>query len=285
MQLSNQCGNEHDLLNATLAPANSWPAPANYRSDRAPLNTPLLAWHISISVLSLAYFDQRTVISNTLISVVGAAVLGAARMTKPLSIMMLAAVMMAGSAALGRAQEGAVAKATADAFDARLFAGAPGRKAYACFVRHYDADHLVRHLNQKVSAMQLLMTAEMPPEQPTIEYSFRLGVKYRHRTGDFDSSGYCNHAVAEDAGREIRFACGVDCEGGGINVALANDDKSTIIRLDRITVWQRNKPDDEAGDALLAGADDKIFRLDRTDNQDCAALVTDRKDLAAIRHK
>jgi len=49
--------------------------------------------------------------------------------------------------------------------------------------------------------MQLLVTAEMAPEDNTLGYSFRLGVKYRHRPGDFDSSGYCSHAVAEDAGR------------------------------------------------------------------------------------
>jgi hypothetical protein len=68
-------------------------------------------------------------------------------------------------------------------------------------------------------------------------------------------------------------------------VALSKDDKSAVIRLERITIWQRNKPDDEAGDALLAGADDKIFRLERVDSRDCAALVADRKELAAIRHK
>jgi len=133
--------------------------------------------------------------------------------------------------------------------------------------------------------MQLLVTAEIPPDEKTLSYSFRLGVKYRDRGGDFDSSRFCNHAVAENTGKEIRFDCGVDCEGGGINVALSKDDKSAIIRLERITIWQRNKPDDEAGDALLAGADDKVFRLDRADMRDCASLVTDRKALAAIRHK
>ena len=153
------------------------------------------------------------------------------KMTKPLSIMRLAAVTMAGSAAVGHALEGVVAKATTDAFDARLFAGAPEKKAYACFMRHYDADHLARHPKQKVSAMR------------------------------------------QDAGRDVRLGCGVDCEGGGIDVALSRDDRSAIVRLDRITVWQRNKPDDEAGDALLAGADDKIFRLDRADSSDCAALL------------
>ena len=91
--------------------------------------------------------------------------------------------------------------------------------------------------------------------------------------------------MAEDTGKEIRLGCGVDCDGGGIGVALSKDDKSAIVRLERITVWRRNKPDDDAADALHAGADDKIFRLDRADAGECAELVTDRKELAALRHK
>ncbi|MGJ4892447.1 hypothetical protein ACQR1Y_29920 [Bradyrhizobium sp. HKCCYLRH3099] len=177
-------------------------------------------------------------------------------------------------------------KTQARMFDTRVFTKAPGQKAYACFTRRYDADHLARHPKQKVSAMQLLMTAEIPPGEREMTYSFRLGVSYRDRPGDFDSSGSCEHARVNDAGGEIRYNCPVDCEGGGIEIAMARDDKAAIVRLTRITVWQRdNKPDAEAGDALVAGADDKIFRVDRSDVADCAGLVTDRKELASIRHK
>jgi hypothetical protein len=76
------------------------------------------------------------------------------------------------------------------------------------------------------------VTAEDAPEDKTVNYSFRLGFKYRHRAGNFDSSGYCNHIVAENA-----------------------------------------------------GADDKIFRVDRADLHECSELVTGRKELAALRHK
>ena len=207
-------------------------------------------------------------------------------MKPTLSILTLAAAAtLALSAALSHAQEEGIDKAKAEAFDVRMFVKPPGKKAYACFVRHYDPDHLARHPKQKVSAMKLLMTAEIPPDENTTNYSFRLGVKYRHRSGDFDSSGGCGHVIAEDAGHEIRFGCGVDCDGGGIGVALSKDDKSAIIRLERVRIWQNNKPDEEAGDSLVAGADDKIFRLDRIDTRECASLVTDRRELAAIRHK
>ena len=72
-------------------------------------------------------------------------------------------------------------------------------------------------------------------------------------------------------------------DGGGIDVAM-KDDKSAILRMERIRVWDRKRPDEDASDALL-GTDDKTFRLDRADLRDCAELVTDRKELAALRHR
>jgi len=176
-------------------------------------------------------------------------------------------------------------KAEAETFNTRMYAGAPGSKAYACFVRRYDAEHLARHPKQKVAAMKLLISAELDKEDKELHNSFRLGFRYRHRSGDFDSSGSCSHAVFTKNGTEVRLGCGVDCEGGGIGVALSRDDKSAIVRLARVRVWQNNKPDDDAEQSLVAGADDGIFRLDRTDTSECASLVTDRKELAALRHK
>ena len=196
---------------------------------------------------------------------------------------LLIAIALVGSTGAGQAQE--VTNAEAAAFNARMFGAQPGKLAYACFVRKYDSDHLARHPKQKVAAMKLLMTAEYQDETKELQYSFRLGFRYRHRSGDFDSSGSCGHALFEENGREIRFGCGVDCEGGGIGVALSKDDKSAVVRLERVRVWQNNKPDDDAEQSLVAGADDRIFRLDRVDNADCASLVTDRKELAALRRK
>ena len=190
---------------------------------------------------------------------------------------------------LGHAGEEGIDKARAAAFDARMFTRPPGDKAYACFVRRYEPDHLARHPQQKVSAMKLLVTAEIPQDEETsekiINYSFRLGLKYRHRSGDFDSSGTCNHFVPEDRGDEIRLGCGVDCDGGGINVAMSRDDRSAIVRVERVRIWQNSKPDEEPSDALVGDADDKVFRLDRADIRECASLVTDRKELAEIRRK
>ncbi|PWE80344.1 hypothetical protein XF30_29615 [Bradyrhizobium sp. SUTN9-2] len=206
-----------------------------------------------------------------------------------MKLVILAALTFAALTSVGRAEEvddiREAGKAEAETFNTRMYAKPPGDKAYACFVRRYDADHLARHPKQKVAAMKLLISAEFDKEDKELHHSFRLGFRYRHRSGDFDSSGSCNHAVFTRSGDEVRLGCGVDCDGGGIGVALSKDDKSAIVRLERVRVWQNNKPDDDAEHSLTAGADDKIFRLDRADNRECASLVTDRKELAALRHK
>ena len=208
------------------------------------------------------------------------------------AIMKLALVLPLALAAfigVARAEEAddirEASKTEAETFNARMYAGTPGNKAYTCFVRRYDAEHLARHPKQKVASMKLLVSAEVDEEDKQLHNSFRLGFRYRHRSGDFDSSGSCHHVVFTKDGSEVRLGCGVDCEGGGIGIALSKDDKSAVVRLASVRVWLHNKPDDEAERSLVAGHDDGIFRLDRADNSECAALVTDRKELAALRHK
>ena len=176
-------------------------------------------------------------------------------------------------------------KTEAETFNARMFAGTPGKTAYACFVRRYDAEHLARHPKQKVASMKLLVSAETDSEDKQLHNSFRIGFRYRHRSGDFDSSGSCHHTVLTKEGNEVRLGCGVDCEGGGIGIALSKDDKSAIVRLESIRIWLHDQPAEDEDRTLVAGSDDGMFRLDRTDTNECAALATDRKELAALRHK
>ena len=181
-------------------------------------------------------------------------------------------------------------------FAKRMFAGdAPKPQAFACFVRRYDAEHLAQHPLQKVSVMKLMITAEKtdPKEDKVLEYSFRLGVNFRDRPGNFDSSGECGHAPTvrnpdsdPPVTAGIDFECDVDCDGGGVTVNLANSDGAVIVKLpDRIRIWKGKDPDEAARTALMAGDDDKVFRLDRTGLSECTALAADRKELAAMRHK
>ena len=172
-------------------------------------------------------------------------------------------------------------------FAKRVFAADVSKqnKSYACFVRKYDAAHLAKHPLQKVSAMTLLLNAEVDQEAQSLGYSFRLGVKFRNRPGDFDSSGSCGHAqVNDDSKGKEQMGCGVDCDGGGIAVELGKTDSAVLVRLESIRIWRNNKPDDE-GLNLSGGADDRLFRLDRVPVEMCRSLVTDRKELAAMRTK
>lgn len=208
-------------------------------------------------------------------------------------IALFAGLLIASAAAAGaRADDNEQRDAD---FAKRMFAEAAGRpKAFACFTRHYDAAHLTQHPQQKVSVMKLLVTSEKSADDKYLNYSFRLGVNFRNRAGDFDSSGDCGHIASVRSSEEadavpiaagIDFSCGVDCDGGGIDVSLADNDASALVRLDRIRIWKTNAPESKAVDVLEAGADDKVFRLDRADMSECTPLAADRKELAAMRHK
>ena len=201
-------------------------------------------------------------------------------------VVALVAVAYAGLIVGALAQEQfIVSKAKAAAFDNRMFGGQALANAHACFVRRYDAAHLAQHPKQTVSAMKLLVWAENSAEDKTIDYSFRVGAQYRDRPGDFDSVGYCDHAIASEAGHAVQFECNPDCDGGGMTIALSKDNKSAIMSLGHIVVTERGKPVDDKGETLSGNGDDKVFRVDRADLSECAELLTDSKELAVLGHK
>lgn len=198
--------------------------------------------------------------------------------------------LVAGFVVLMRAasaqEEGKLDPAQDAAFTQRVYAAVPGKdKTYACFTRVYDPAHLAAHPKQKVGAMKLLVTSEQSEEDKTWQsFSFRLGLTYRTRRGAFDSSGNCGHAsIGDDTKGQPRIHCSVDCDGGGMSFGLTPDNKSAMLYVERVRIWRDNAPDEEESKSLVGGADDKVFRLDRIRLEDCASLVEDRKELAAMR--
>jgi hypothetical protein len=174
--------------------------------------------------------------------------------------------------------------ADTDAFAKRLFAGkiASAGKSYACFMRRYDAAHLATHGQQKVKAMKLLVTAEIVPEDKQLNYSFQLGLEFRDRLGKFNTSGSCGHpSVLEESADKLHLGCGVDCDGGGISIEMANADKSTLVRVEQVAIWDNSNPDAERT-GFDGGADDHLFRLDRVDLEQCRPLITADESLAAM---
>lgn len=154
-------------------------------------------------------------------------------------------------------------------------------KAFACFVRHYDANHLAHHPQQKVSAMKLLVSVARLPEDEQLHYAFRLGVKFRDQVAHFETSGDCGHPAVEVAGGSLRIRCSVDCDGGGIEASLADGAKSVMVKFDDIRLDPAelanqagvdDDPDHDGHVILRAGADDRVFRLDRADIADCKSL-------------
>jgi len=202
---------------------------------------------------------------------------------KILAALPLVAALAAAFPLAAHADDDGLDPAKVKAFDTRVFAGPIGEKASACFVRHYDASHLAQHPKQKVRSMKLLVTAENKPKEPT-SYAYKIGVQFRNKPGNFDGASSCGHMVDEDGNKDIRFTCNVECDGGGLDIAMSKNNKSAIAHIEVIGIWDRKHPDRD-GVALEGGADDKVFRVDRVDNSECAELMTDHEEVASLQRK
>jgi hypothetical protein len=197
---------------------------------------------------------------------------------------MAASVLLAAANQVARAEETKAQPKPDNAFANKLYATdvTQQKKTFACFVREYDRGHLAKHPAQKVSAMKLLVTAEQVPEDENINHSFSLGVKFRNQPENFWSGGGCGHAkVSESENGKEHLDCNVECDGGGVDVELSADAKSTIVRVGSVRIWNLKKLDDD-DHYLDRGADDRVFRLDRAPLDMCKSLVTDRDELAAM---
>lgn len=169
-------------------------------------------------------------------------------------------------------------------FGRRMFATKSPDNAVACFVRTYDAAHLARHPKQTVSAMKMLISGEQAEGDTSLSYSYKLGVKLRNRTGDFVSNYDCGQARVSEVKREgVQVSCHDGCEDGGVLISLAPDSKAIIVKLDSVAVWPADKPEDQnAVFELKGGTDDKVFRLDRVDMENCKSLIKEGDEVAAV---
>jgi hypothetical protein len=201
-----------------------------------------------------------------------------------ISLFACLALVSAGLATAARAED----VPDKGAFVQRLFAvkSFDQKKTFACFARRYDAAHLAQHPRQKVTAMKLLLVVEkVPAEDGSLNYSFRVGTSLRNKRDTFQTPGDCGHAQATaDKDGQLQIECGVECDGGGITLSLAEADKAVMLRLSQIAMWNMKKPNAEPL-TLQAGTDDGVFRLDRVDAEQCASLVPDKDELAELRRK
>ena len=192
---------------------------------------------------------------------------------------LLAAFVFVGANFPARAQE---SKEDED-FQQRLFGRAlDGGQIHACFSRVYDAAHLAQHPRQNVRTMLLLVKADSNDNQP--RYELRLGVTFRKSGAHFDSAGDCGsiHDTSDVGGSAAVAHCGVDCDGGSIDVAI-KDQKSVLVSIPYgARIWRAGS-DNDSDQAKRFGADDKAFRLDKVALTECLRLADDSKEKASMR--
>jgi hypothetical protein len=181
----------------------------------------------------------------------------------------LSLALVAASLACGSARA-----ADDSAFAASIFnEPAPSSKARACFVRHYDAPHMAQHPKQKVTDMMLLVGREKSPDEPGLRWQFQLSTHFTDRKGRFESGGDCS-AGGADGKPANRLTCMVECDGGDILVTNGVDAKSVTARVEGLRIWRAGKTMEDAGaEDVIAGADDKNFRLERADIAECTPLL------------
>jgi hypothetical protein len=178
----------------------------------------------------------------------------------------------------------AASPAEEQALEMQIFGHAVGEsKAHACFRRVYEAEHLKRHPKQNVRSMTLLVTGHAStPNEP--EYSLAIDVRFRKSGTHFETYGSCGGISSESEGGTANVVnCGVDCDGGEIDVKLKDDNAVLVAIPEGARVWDPKSGDDEPPEGRgHFGDDDKIFMLDRTALTDCLSLAGDDDDKAAI---
>jgi hypothetical protein len=190
--------------------------------------------------------------------------------------------LLALTAALGGAPAAAQElKKEGEAFQQRLFGRALDKKPiHVCFSRVYDATHLAQHPRQNVRTMLLLVKGNI--EEDTPSYQLRVSVTFRKSGSHFESAGSCGSIHDADKGGSGIAHCGVDCDGGQIDVSI-KDEKSVLLSIPEGARFWRAGSDNDTDQRKRFGADDKVFRLDKTALTECLSLADDDKEQAAMR--
>jgi hypothetical protein len=119
-------------------------------------------------------------------------------------------------------------------------------------------------------------------EGPDKYYSVNMQVNFRQLKKPFQVSGNCG----VDADGRKTLSCGIDCDGGHIDVRV----KSEAALLIEIPTYARifdpsDLETDERADVpekARFGSDDKIFRVDRTDLKNCVPVIYDEDIKAKV---
>ena len=198
-----------------------------------------------------------------------------------------AALLLMSLLGAGMAQT-ARAESPQDAVFAARVIGKPAGKgaASACFVRAYAADHLAQHPRQNVRQMRMLVTTRVE-EDGNRGYELRLHAQFRASGQIYETQGSCGslHAEGDASDPSAQAHCGVDCDGGAIDVALRGDNSILVSIPEGARLWRAgSNGDDETAPSAGHGfgADDKVFRLDRAGMSQCLSMAGNAKDRKSL---
>jgi len=90
-------------------------------------------------------------------------------------------------------------------------------------VRHHDGGHLAQHPKRKISAMKLLVTAEDASEDKTVNFIHSVSASNIGIARAIRFQRLLQPRRRRKQPRRNRLGCGVDCEGGGVGVAMKDD--------------------------------------------------------------
>ena len=150
---------------------------------------------------------------------------------------------------------------------------APTHNASVCYARTYDAAHLKQHPQQTVTQMLFRLRyydhrkdKADPAEQQN--YYFSLAVKQKGRAKTLRADGEC-------APTANGIRCGVECDGGGVNLTQDLKTNTLLIDLTKDGRIRMTEGCDEEINAveLTPGADDRSFRLSKADAGVCRGLA------------
>lgn len=131
----------------------------------------------------------------------------------------------------------------------------------SCYQRFYTADHLARHPEQKVEAIQLSHFSEDSRAMPGNEMNLRIAVRLRGHS-IWQTPVICR---PQESKRGTKLSCGVECDGGRFDVVVKNG--SSILITGGSDIYFS---DCEAQPRVLERApDDRVFLLHRQPLANC----------------
>lgn len=154
----------------------------------------------------------------------------------------------------------------------------------ACFGRAYSADHLAAHPGQRVVEMQIVMDAGFSGERQDHVGPSMVETTLRATTRDRYGEFFANSAVCPWNGDEARYECGIECDGGSFDIALADDGTAILTNTNWGFILYGSCGEDVAASRevrIPADEDHAEFRLHPMPVETCPVGLWTLYDLSA----